>query len=836
MTDAPTPAGNAPASPAPVWTSWRRPLRVTEVPRPRRDTEWWLWPLLLVLPIASTTWFATVWPGARWREPWDPRTPDLFAWRHAGEMVLAREQVYAGAHPWTGTPFGALTGIVWTWFSPWSMQWLFCALVAVIVTVLLERAGLRGWALTVAAAVVCGLGPLHLALGFGHLNVLLLGLVALDLLRTPRRVPMGLATGLAIALDPILAPVAVMLVFAGRVRAMGAAAVSFVAATVFARWWLPGGSTSGWLTMAEKTRFAWAKDLGSRDHQSLIAAVWRTLAPTGHDHVLTLTMVCAAAAVVTCAAAGIVWRDHNPWLAVGVAGLVCTSLDPLAVATGSVFALPLVIGAVRRGVPSALRAASLAYAVWVQAAPWTTVKGRETYAGQELVAVNGTAGWIVVLSALTIGSIFWTMVLRRGLPQPVAVVWRWLTRAAVAVGVVLVAWYAAAVFLEPFHKGWIAWQPRMPDFAVYVKAAHAFVSGGDIYAAGAEEWPFLYPPIAAALMAPLAWFELGTVQAGWLALTALALLALGHRLGLNGWINGFLVALGMLACGPLHHNMGLGQISILLMVGCLLDTVEGPRWFADRWPALRLPAGIWIGLGAAIKLTPAVFIPFLLLTGRRRAAAWATGTFAAATAAGFAIAPARSWHYWTTIASGNLQFFPDTRGWLHNQSLQSAVQRYLGVDASASRLGLLLGLTVAGLALLAGVRWALAGHELLGASLTGLAMIAAVPVSWHHYYVWVAPLAIAVVRRGVPSALRAMGLLWAGWCSTAPFWALPTDDRIRKEFAYLDEMKLSAGAAAFGMIAVVVIALICARPIWERLAGLVRAGLAISWRAGLDQR
>jgi len=52
---------------------------------------------------------------------------------------------------------------------------------------------------------------------------------------------------------------------------------------------------------------------------------------------------------------------------------------------------------------------------------------------------------------------------------------------------------------------------------------------------------------------------------------------------------------------------------------CLLDCcVRRPRW----------PRGALIGLATAIKLVPGVFIVYLLITGRRRAAAVSVATFA----------------------------------------------------------------------------------------------------------------------------------------------------------------------------------------------------------------
>ena len=53
-----------------------------------------------------------------------------------------------------------------------------------------------------------------------------------------------------------------------------------------------------------------------------------------------------------------------------------------------------------------------------------------------------------------------------------------------------------------------------------------------------------------------------------------------------------------------------------------------------------------MGLAAAVKLTPLVFVVYLMLTGRMRAAVTAMATFAAAVGVGFLVAPADSVTYW----------------------------------------------------------------------------------------------------------------------------------------------------------------------------------------------
>jgi alpha-1,2-mannosyltransferase len=119
------------------------------------------------------------------------------------------------------------------------------------------------------------------------------------------------------------------------------------------------------------------------------------------------------------------------------------------------------------------------------------------------------------------------------------------------------------------------------------------------------------------------WFTLGAL--GWrgraraaalLSLTAVAL-----------WIE------------PVQRARHLGQIEPLLMVLIVWDICQ---------PDHRRSKGVGIGVGAGIKLTPLVFIPYLFLTGKLRQAMVVTAAFAVTVAIGFVLLPHASVKYWLT--------------------------------------------------------------------------------------------------------------------------------------------------------------------------------------------
>lgn len=117
---------------------------------------------------------------------------------------------------------------------------------------------------------------------------------------------------------------------------------------------------------------------------------------------------------------------------------------------------------------------------------------------------------------------------------------------------------------------------------------------------------FTYPPFAALVFHVLALGKLMTnIGFTIVSLAALARAAWLVALRMDGRI--WLVALGLAAATlltePGEQNLGLGQISFILLWLVLEGTI-GPR---RHWGAVAL------GLAAAIKLTPALFVVWLLV-------------------------------------------------------------------------------------------------------------------------------------------------------------------------------------------------------------------------------
>ena len=181
----------------------------------------------------------------------------------------------------------------------------------------------------------------------------------------------------------------------------------------------------------------------------------------------------------------------------------------------------------------------------------------------------------------------------------------------------------------------------------------------------------------------------------------------------------------LILSAPVQSDMRFGQVSVFVMLLALLDALE---LVPARW------RGILIGLAAAIKLTPLLFVVYLLLVGRRRDALRAVAAFVVAAAVAAVVFPADSLRFWTgtmfsTSRIGDLAS-------LGNQSLDALLARAGLGQQHRPLVWATLVLVICGLALWQARRLAADGRPAHAAVLVGCATIAASPVSWTHHEVW----------------------------------------------------------------------------------------------------
>ncbi|MEU6081032.1 bifunctional glycosyltransferase 87/phosphatase PAP2 family protein [Streptomyces sp. NPDC047108] len=184
---------------------------------------------------------------------------------------------------------------------------------------------------------------------------------------------------------------------------------------------------------------------------------------------------------------------------------------------------------------------------------------------------------------------------------------------------------------------------------------------------------------------------------------------------------------------PVRNTFTLGQTSILPVLLVLMALL--PR-------SSSRSSGVLVGLAAALEPTALLFTALLWMTGRRRAAVTATGTFAVCTAFVWAALPADSATYWVNhVAGAGLGRPADS---LHNQSLHGLLLR-LGLSGlpELALYGVLAG-AVAVIGLRRAAHYAGDGQLLLAAAMTGCVAVAVSPTAWLHQQLWVL---LAVVGR-----------------------------------------------------------------------------------------
>lgn len=368
--------------------------------------------------------------------------------------------------------------------------------------------------------------------------------------------------------------------------------------------------------------------------------------------------------------------------------------------------------------------------------------------------------------------------------------------------------FLAAVWAASYEGQHPLFSPAMVDLQVYRRAASAILAGQDPYFL-TDSFPFIYPPFAAVVslaMAPMTGWVMKTI---WIAINTAAVIAMLRRTGLAGW-QLIVAATGVLTVvGPTVHVLSIGQLGTVLMVMTVLDQFPVPAGHR-RW----LPVGVLTGLATGIKLTPAVFVIFFLITGRRKAALTSALTFVVTVVIGFIVIPGPSWGYWGRLAHGDSGANPDAYGWIGNQSVLSAWDRFFGVEAAAG--GLALSAILVILALVAGKRW-YAANPWLAVGLLGLTSVLANPIAWNHHLTWIVPLAIGAACGSVcPVALRLICLFAAAWWQVHPHGMLPGAPWADLEIHhYTFWQKMLAGGGAMACFLAVIAAIVLSGKVSE---------------------
>lgn len=377
------------------------------------------------------------------------------------------------------------------------------------------------------------------------------------------------------------------------------------------------------------------------------------------------------------------------------------------------------------------------------------------------------------------------------------------------------------------------------DDSVYHSSILELFRGGNPYAddlpGNIAGTPFTYPPLALIIFTPTALLSAVGVHNLMTLITGLcvATIALVVARALTKptdsrstwrWLLAVILVAGALRSGfPVLWNLQLGQINVAITTLCLVDIVLLRR---TRF------AGVLIGLAAAIKVTPGLFIVYLLsvdrIAGIRAIAAGATFTLLAGAAF-----PNLTWRYftqylWTTDRVGDVASNS-------NVSITGVLSRS-GLDHHAARY-VWVAFTLVALAItLAAVRrvWAI-DSGVWAACIIGSVTCLVAPLSWTHHATWFsisAALLIAWAARAQRSwAIRATAALLGatiivvlyGWALT---WNEPGAATSGFEGFVVQNTVPLAGAA--GLMGLWAVALLTTRAGWQQDAGSNSVRLASS--------
>ena len=353
--------------------------------------------------------------------------------------------------------------------------------------------------------------------------------------------------------------------------------------------------------------------------------------------------------------------------------------------------------------------------------------------------------------------------------------------------------FAVALLILPFiiqYGKLIPWQPSTIDLQVYVYAVKDMLAGRDIFATTTPFWNlyFIYPPIAAILMTPLVFGPYLFWQVVWTGGLVWAQQSVLKRCGApRGWKLGLIGIAVLLAVEPIRTTLGYGQVNTILMalvVADLLPDAPGER--------RRIPQGTLIGLAAAIKLTPALFVIFAFLIGKARVAITAMISFAVFTGIGAILLFRETLVFFGGLSGG------DTRTasplYTGNQSLLGVFFRLGDSSRVTALVGLAVSAILAVLGCLVAAHWWRQDEKAFAVALVGLTTCLASPLSWTHHYVWILPMAMAVLSPGVPRWARYLGGFWVVWvCVCLPLAVLPYAGGRERQFDFLQQVVADLG-------------------------------------------
>ncbi|MBG0827067.1 DUF2029 domain-containing protein [Planomonospora sp. ID67723] len=221
---------------------------------------------------------------------------------------------------------------------------------------------------------------------------------------------------------------------------------------------------------------------------------------------------------------------------------------------------------------------------------------------------------------------------------------------------------------------------------------------------------------------------------------------------------------------PIRDQVRFGQVDILLVALCLADcAARRPVW----------PRGMLIGLATAVKLTPGVFLIYLLVTGfgpgareeQRRTFFMAVFTATLLTLLPFLVIPADAADFWFRALLDPERLGANAA--TTNQSMRGMLIRLYMPDALTGLVWVALVAVVGWYGFRHARRALLGGDGTTAVALVGLMAVLLSPVAWIHHLAWAVVVLGAIAGDGRdPVRVRVAAGVWLYYVLPIPWWGV----------------------------------------------------------------
>ncbi len=304
------------------------------------------------------------------------------------------------------------------------------------------------------------------------------------------------------------------------------------------------------------------------------------------------------------------------------------------------------------------------------------------------------------------------------------------------------------------------------DFNVYYFASQEIIEGRTPYQNSLGEWtPYLYPPLLAELLVPLASLPLSIAAYLWFLMSAFSLVAalrMSARLAglkkkefvvpplggsfvqgiwnLQAKLQPFTPVITLLVLVRfVLDNFDFGQVNIMVAA---LSVAHVYYYSKDK----KIASAIVLVLAASIKITPVVFLLYHIAKGRVKFTAACVALLLAMTALSFAPFGSRAPEAFHTFVNRTIKNEQGFNFAYHgNQSLRAAIERLKGnaeTTDPASATTMIFGLAFLALAFFAAFK---AKNEIVAAAPFFCLAVLISPLSWkQHFVILILPVTVLI--------------------------------------------------------------------------------------------